>query len=88
MALIYFVKADPVIIEPTGERVIPFAMAERVSSVEGQLRAENVQAALTQWQDGSLQITARRLPDRLFTGTAYRTEAPPWFVFASSSPPQ
>jgi hypothetical protein len=78
--LIYFAKANPVLGDPLGQPVVPFAYAETVRRVDGRLRAMNVQTALPSWEEGELRLHSHRLPDRDFCGFAYRMPAPAWFV--------
>ena len=57
-----------------------FAWAERVRQRGDSLEAENVQVAVSFWQEGRWRVRGHTLPDRAFAGYAYRVPAPEWFV--------
>jgi len=76
---IYLLKAGPVSGEAGGPREFFFAWAERVRPQRGLLRAENIQAPICSWEDGIPRLHGARLPEREFSGYAYRMPAPSWF---------
>jgi hypothetical protein len=85
--LIYFLKSNPGADESGDPGEFRFAWAERVLRLGGALRAENIQAPVCAWDGGRLGLRGVRLPERKFTGYAYRIPAPAWFAADGRSPP-
>jgi hypothetical protein len=81
LPLIYLLKSEPVPTGPLGEKVVPYACAERVRRVDGKLRAENIQVPIVEWEGQKRRVRGRFLPERSFSGLAYRLPSPEWFAF-------
>lgn len=76
---IYLLKSSPAPGDTMDSPVFPFAWAERVRRSDGSLVAENIQVPLAHWEGGAIQVRGFQLPERRFTGYAYRMPAQAWF---------